>query len=185
MLQWMRTGSPGTDPRGEMRSGRGPRPGPSGPSQQELAAQLVQAGAGNAEALVAAVEDGLEQSAPASGRAPAPGPPGPPPGPRRRPWPPSCCPGPGCCCPCGCGCCIPPLRSASGAGGPGASGLRSGLRRRCRRRRRGPHFPIPPSPRWRRCHSGQGPPSARRPPPPEAACPSSSSSAAPPPSPVT
>lgn len=80
-----------------MRAGRGPGPstGPTGPGQQELAAQLVQAGAGNAEALVAAVKDGFEQLQlpPQAGPRPR-APSRAAPGPRRRPLAPQLLPRP-------------------------------------------------------------------------------------------
>lgn len=103
-----------------MGSGCSPGPGPSGSGsgQQELAAQLVQAGAGNAEALVAAVEDGLEQLQlpPQAGpwpRAPSRAAPGP----RRRPLDPQLLPRPRLLLPLRLRLLHPPLRSAPGPAG--------------------------------------------------------------------
>lgn len=105
-------------PRGEMGSGRSPGPGPSGSGQQELAAQLVQAGAGNAEALVAAVEDGFEQLQLSPQAGPRPWAPSrAAPGPRRRPLDPQLLPRPRLLLPLRLRLLHSPLRSAPGPAG--------------------------------------------------------------------
>lgn len=114
MLQWMRTGSPGTDPReGRWGPGAAPAPAPPAPAPASRNSQLSSSRQALAMRKRSWPRWKMDSSSFSSRlrQGPGPGPPpGPPPAPGAAPWTPSCCPGPGCCCPCGCGCCI--LRSA-------------------------------------------------------------------------